>query len=150
MPGGAALAAACRELTAARGEVEAHERRLLALLVDGLDDIPDITLHRLWPDTETAGIVGFSVARYDCVDVAGYLAAEHGIGVRAMPTGALQVSVGVGSRLDDVDRLLDALWHLVARGPSGVDRIMTLAGIRCWPVQSSPKAYFGWDDGLEH
>lgn len=130
--GAAALAAACRALDELpRGAVESHERALLALLTDGLDQIPDITVHRIWPDTDAVGIVSFSVARYDCAAVATYLSAEHGIGVRdgrfcahpllarlGVPAGAVRASLGVGSRLADVDRLLDALWQLVYRGPS--------------------------------
>lgn len=130
--GVAALATACRTLAElAPGAVEAHERALLALLVDGLDQIPDIAVHRIWPDTEAIGIVSFSVARYDCAAVAAYLSAEQGIGVRdgrfcahpllarlGVPAGAVRASLGVGSSLDDVDRLLDALWQLVSRGPS--------------------------------
>jgi len=130
--GVAALAAACRTFAALPdGAVESHERALLALLVDGLDQIPDITVHRIWPDADAVGIVSFSVARYDCAAVAAYLSAEHGIGVRdgrfcahpllarlGVPAGAVRASLGVGSSLDDVDRLLDALWQLVARGPS--------------------------------
>ncbi|HEY3632318.1 MAG TPA: aminotransferase class V-fold PLP-dependent enzyme [Jatrophihabitantaceae bacterium] len=130
--GVAALAAACRTLgELPSGAIEAHERALLALLTDGLDEIPDITVHRIWPDTDAVGIVSFSVARYDCATVATYLSAEHGIGVRdgrfcahpllvrlGVPAGAVRASLGAGSRLADVDRLLDALWQLVAHGPS--------------------------------
>ncbi|HEY3714934.1 MAG TPA: aminotransferase class V-fold PLP-dependent enzyme [Jatrophihabitantaceae bacterium] len=130
--GVAALAAACRTFAALPADaIESHERALLALLVDGLDQIPDITLHRIWPDADAVGIVSFSVARYDCAAVAAYLSAEHGIGVRdgrfcahpllarlGVPAGAVRASLGVGSSLDDVDRLLDALWQLVSRGPS--------------------------------
>jgi selenocysteine lyase/cysteine desulfurase len=130
--GVAALAAACRTLAELpAGAVEAHERALRALLVDGLDQIPDIAVHRIWPDTDAVGIVSFNVARYDCATVAAYLSAEQGIGVRdgrfcahpllarlGVPAGAVRASLGVGSSLDDVDRLLDALWQLVSRGPA--------------------------------
>ena len=117
--GVAALAASCRALDALpAGTLEAHERALLALLIDGLDEMPDITVHRSWPDVDPVGLVSFSVHGYHCAQVAAYLAAEHGIGVGAHPRGVVRASIGVGSSLDDIDRLLDALWLLVASGPS--------------------------------
>jgi selenocysteine lyase/cysteine desulfurase len=131
--GAAALASACRAIEALPpGAVEAHERALLALLLDGLDQIPDVTVHRIWPDSaDPVGIVSFSVHGYDCAQVATYLSAEHGIGVRdgrfcahplltrlGAPAGAVRASLGLGSSLADIDRLLEAVWHLVTAGPS--------------------------------
>ena len=136
--GVAALAAACRALDALpAGTVEAHERALLALLIDGLDEMPDITVHRSWPDVDPVGLVSFSVHGYDCAQVAAYLAAEHGIGVGAHPRGAVQASIGVGSSLGDIDRLLDALWLLVASGPSSS---YTFADRRWLPSQMRAEA----------
>ena len=152
-----ALAAACRSLAALPpGAIETHERALLALLTDGLDQIPDITVHRIWPDADAVGIVSFSVARYDCAAVAGYLSAEHGIGVRdgrfcahpllarlGVPAGAVRASLGIGSSLEDVDRLLDALWQLVSRGPSWS---YTSVDGRCVPSPETRRLP-GWLDG---
>src|SRR5690606_12965531 len=79
---------------------------------------------------DTIGVVTFSVAGYAPGLVGAYLSAEYGIGVRdgrfcahpllerlGLPGGALRASFGVGSRSDDVDRLLGALRRLVATGP---------------------------------
>jgi Aminotransferase class-V len=86
---------------------------------------------RIWADsTEPTGVVSFTVAGADPGSVAAYLSAEHGIGVRdgrfcahpllarlGVPEGALRASVGVGSTLADVDRLLTALDTFLSAGP---------------------------------
>ncbi len=59
-----------------------------------------------------------------------YLSNEHGVGVRAgrfcahpllarldLPDGALRASFGVGSRLDDVERLVTGVEQFLDRGP---------------------------------
>jgi selenocysteine lyase/cysteine desulfurase len=79
------------------------------------------------------GIVSFAVAGRDSADVAAELAREHGIGVRDglfcahplarrllseaaartghrnLPPTALRASIGLGSTIDHIDRLLSAL-----------------------------------------
>jgi len=86
---------------------------------------------RIWADSdEPTGVVSFTVAGADPGLVAAYLSAEHGIGVRdgrfcahpllarlGVPEGALRASVGVGSTLADVDRLLTALDAFLSAGP---------------------------------
>jgi selenocysteine lyase/cysteine desulfurase len=110
---------------------EAHEAALAARLRDGIAAIDGVTAHRIWDDDGDAiGVVTFSVAGYAPGLVGAYLSAEYGIGVRdgrfcAHPLlerfdltgGALRASFGVGSRSDDVDRLLAALHRLVSVGP---------------------------------
>ena len=64
-------------------------------------------------------MVNFSVEGYDAGLVAAYLSAEHGVGLRdgrfcahpllkrlGLPSGSLRASFGVGSRLEDAERLL--------------------------------------------
>ena len=88
--------------------------------------------------------------------VAAYLSAEHGIGVRdgrfcahpllarlGIPGGALRASVGVGSTLADVDRLLAAVADFLADGPqipyvqvSG--RWQPSTTLVRWPVWAAP------------
>ncbi len=161
--GVAALASACRAIEALPpGAVESHERALLALLVDGLDQIPDVTVHRIWPDgadsVGAVGIVSFSVHGYDCAQVAAYLSAEHGIGVRdgrfcahpllarlGVARGAVRASLGIGSSLADVDRLLDALWQLVATGPSWT---YAVEDARCVPSPETRRLPDWLGDGL--
>lgn len=129
--GAAALAAACDALAALpEGALEAHEEALTTRLLDGLAQLPGVEPLRIWSDsTDRAGVVGFRVEGHDPARVAAYLSAEHAIGVRdgrfcAHPLlsrlgtgdGALRASVGVGSRSEDVDRLLAALESLLRVG----------------------------------
>ncbi|RKS68450.1 selenocysteine lyase/cysteine desulfurase [Motilibacter peucedani] len=129
--GVAALAAAARALGELRdGALEAHEHALTSRLSEGLASL-GIRTHRIWHDaTDVVGIVTFSVPGRDPGEVAAYLSAEHGIGVRdgrfcAHPllarlgtAAAVRVSVGLGTSSDDVERLLDALRTLLEDGPS--------------------------------
>ncbi|MFN8077643.1 MAG: aminotransferase class V-fold PLP-dependent enzyme [Kineosporiaceae bacterium] len=131
--GAAALAAACQALgSLPEGALEAHEAALTARLLDGLAQLPGVSPLQIWEDsTDRAGVVGFRVEGHDPARVAAYLSAEHGIGVRdgrfcAHPLlsrlgtgdGALRASVGVGSRAEDVDRLVAALRTLLTTGES--------------------------------
>jgi selenocysteine lyase/cysteine desulfurase len=127
----AALAKACDVVASLpEGALEAHESTLREHLESGLAALPGVELHRIWPDSSSAvGIVCFSVAGFDPGFVAAYLSAEHGIGVRdgkfcAHPlatrfghdSGALRVSVGLGTTSSDVQRLLAAVEQLVRYG----------------------------------
>ena len=79
--------------------------------------------------TGTIGVVNFSLAGYDAGLVAAYLSAEHGIGLRdgrfcahpllrrlGLPSGSLRASFGVGSRLEDAQRLLAGIQELRRTG----------------------------------
>ena len=135
--GAVALAAACRAIAdLPDGAVAAAEAALTDRLRDGLTEL-GATLLRIWPDDGGAGdagpaigVVAFVLPGFDPGLVATYLSAEHGIGVRAgkfcahpllgrlgADGGAVRVSVGLGSRSADVDRLLAALRALRGRGP---------------------------------
>jgi len=138
--GAVALAAACRFIDSLPvGAVEAHEGFLAGRLVSGLAAIDGVRILRLWPeaaDQGRIGVVTFTVDGWPAQQVAQYLSAEHGIGVRdgrfcahpllarlarasAVPDGAaVRASLGLGSRAADVDRLVDALGVLRAHGPS--------------------------------
>jgi selenocysteine lyase/cysteine desulfurase len=110
---------------------EAHERALRRRVLEGIDALDGVEAISIWADsTDTIGVVAFTVAGYDPGHVGACLSAEHGIGVRdgrfcahpllarlGLPGGALRASFGVGSRLEDADRLVDALRALVDRGP---------------------------------
>ena len=130
--GAVALAAAGDALAGLDAEdLAAHERALRERLVDGLAALPGVRVLRIWADsTEPTGVVSLTVAGADPGLVAAYLSAEHGIGVRdgrfcahpllarlRVPDGALRASVGVGSTLADVDRLVAALDAFLAAGP---------------------------------
>jgi selenocysteine lyase/cysteine desulfurase len=139
--GAVALAAACRTVAALGPDaVSAHESALVGRLTAGLAAIDGVRTFRLWPaDGESAepdriGVVTFAVDGYPAALVAQYLSAEHGIGVRdgrfcAHPLLArfaaagvtadgagVRASLGLGSRAEDVDRLLAALASLRDHG----------------------------------
>ncbi|WP_407344838.1 aminotransferase class V-fold PLP-dependent enzyme [Pengzhenrongella phosphoraccumulans] len=148
--GAIALAQACESLAALpAGALAAHEGRLRARLVEGLEAIDGVNVFRIWPDsTDPVGVVAFDVVGHDPGLVAAYLAAEHGIGVRdgrfcahpllarlGAPQGAIRASVGVGSEQESVDRLLDAVRTYVTTGPSAPYTIVD----GCWTVPHDPR-----------
>lgn len=110
-----------------------HEAALRNRLSDGLAAIPGVSVHRMFDDsTEQVGVVSFSVDGVDAGLLAVALSAEYGIGVRdgrfcahplmdrlGLAAPALRASVGVGSRLADVEALLDAVAAILAHGPAG-------------------------------
>lgn len=127
--GAVALAAACHALCELpAGALEAHEQRLRAQLLAGLAELDGIRVHAIFGgDTDAIGVVAFTVDGFAPGHVAAYLAAEHGISVRdgrfcahrllarlGLSGGALRASLGVGSRADDIERLVDALAQLLA------------------------------------
>jgi selenocysteine lyase/cysteine desulfurase len=130
--GAVALATACRALAElAEGVLGAHEGRLRDRLVAGLRVLPGVRVLSVWPDaTERIGVVSFTLAGHDPGRLAAVLSAEHGIGVRdgrfcAHPlmarlvpdgSGAVRVSLGVGSSGADVDALLLALEDVITGG----------------------------------
>ena len=132
--GAAALAAACEVLGAIPADaLQRHESDLRSHLVAGLQTIPGVDIVTMWPDSvDPTGVVTFSVGQADPGFVAAYLSAEHGIGVRdgrfcahpllsrlGLDDGALRASIGVGTSVEDIDRLIGALDSFVADGPQG-------------------------------
>ncbi|MEU1206181.1 aminotransferase class V-fold PLP-dependent enzyme [Nocardia sp. NPDC005825] len=130
--GVAALAAACDALADLdETTVVEHEQYLTHRLRYGLKTVPGVNFLRVWRDsTDAVGIVAFTVDGFEPGQVAAYLSAEHGIGVRdgrfcAHPLlsrlgvdAALRASIGLGTTAADVDRLIDAVATLVEHGPS--------------------------------
>ena len=139
--GAAALAAACRALSrVGMASVSWHEKQLLEALSEGLRSIPGLEILSMWgPGSARVGIVAFNVKGWHPSALAAALSAEHGIGVRdgafcAHPLlgalvgegqvpAAVRASVGVGSTMTDIDRLIGALADLCARGPRWTYRI---------------------------
>jgi len=130
--GAVALGEALRTLGALpAGRLEAHEARLRERLLAGLGRIPGARAHRVWRDAQDViGVVALSVAGHDPGLLGAALSAEHGVGVRAgrfcahpllarlgVPGGALRASVGLGTRTEDVDRLVRGLEAIVDEGP---------------------------------
>jgi selenocysteine lyase/cysteine desulfurase len=111
--------------------IREHELALHRQLLDGLDRLGIAPL-RIWPDLrDLVGVASFNVPGYRADLVAAYLSAEHGIGVRggkfcAHPllerfglgeSGAVRVSIGLGTSGHDVDAILRALDELIENGP---------------------------------
>ncbi|MFI5627260.1 aminotransferase class V-fold PLP-dependent enzyme [Nocardioides sp. NPDC051685] len=144
--GAAALAAACTTLGGLpAAELDRHEASLRGRLVAGLSTLDGVEVIRLWPDSdEPVGVVTFTVDGIDPGRVAAYLSAEHGLGVRdgrfcAQPLlkrlglsgGAVRASIGIGTSVADVDRLVAGVRALLAGDVRGdyvlVDGAWTLA-----------------------
>jgi len=153
--GAVTLAAACWQVASLpAGAVAAHEGALLRRLSGGLEGIGGVRPLRLWPDeADRIGVVSFTVDGWPAALVAQYLSAEHGIGVRdgrfcahpllarLNPAGtAVRASLGLGSRADDVDRLITALTALADHGPA-----WTYAGAeQDYVPLPDPRAPPGW------
>jgi len=138
----AALAAACNCLArVGMGNVASHEAGLLDRLLEGLYGLSSATVYSIWPPGhDRVGVVSFNVEGFDHAKLAAILSGEYGIGVRdgsfcAHPLvdqltghdrhgGAVRASIGVGSSIADVDRLVDALHQIVAEGPSWCYRLV--------------------------
>ena len=134
--GAATLAKATSVLAALNADDwHQHEQQLRAHLVAGLNELEGVTVHSLFSDADTypdcgsIGVVNFSVTGYDAGLVAAYLSAEHGVGVRdgkfcahpllnrlGLPAGSLRASFGVGSQLEDAQRLVAGIQTLLREG----------------------------------
>jgi selenocysteine lyase/cysteine desulfurase len=158
--GAVALATACEALAALPdAALEVHEAALRERLVHGLQKVPGVTVHRVFDDAPASiGVVTFTVEGVDAGLVAAYLSAEHGIGVRdgkfcahpllsrlGLGAGAVRASVGVGSRTDDVDRLVAAVTALVERGPQW--RYARIDGR--WAPTPDPRPVPSWTGELD-
>jgi selenocysteine lyase/cysteine desulfurase len=133
--GAVALAAACATLDRHRAAIEAHETRVVRLLRDGLAGIPGVTeLSLLDDDQDRVGVVAFTVAGLDPALVSRVLSWEHGVGVRdgkfcahllvdrllhdRQPHAtAVRASIGLGTTVEAVDRLVRGVHRLVDSGP---------------------------------
>jgi selenocysteine lyase/cysteine desulfurase len=156
---GAATLARATQVVAALDQEQwhAHEAAIRSFLVEGLQKIDGVTVHQIFsdtnPDTDTIGVVNFSVAGYDAGLVAAYLSAEHGVGLRdgrfcahpllkrlGLPSGSLRASFGVGSRLEDAQRLLAGIDELRRTG-LGWDYVVDSGR---WVPANDARSYPDW------
>lgn len=156
---GAATLARATQVVAALDQEQwhAHEAAIRSFLVEGLQKIDGVTVHQIFsdtnPDTDTIGVVNFSVAGYDAGLVAAYLSAEHGVGLRdgrfcahpllkrlGLPSGSLRASFGVGSRLEDAQRLLAGIDELHRTG-LGWDYVVDSGR---WVPANDARSYPDW------
>lgn len=134
--GAIALAAACSTISRHRDAIEEHETRLLERLRAGLDDVAGVEVLSIFgDDSDRVGVVAFTIDGWDSSLVSQVLSVEHGIGVRdgkfcahllvdellEDPWGersatAVRASIGLGSTLEGVERLLAAVARLVEQG----------------------------------
>ena len=134
--GAIALAAACATITRHRVVIEEHESRLLDRLRSGLDEVTGVEILSIFgDDSDRVGVVAFTVEGWDSSLVSQVLSVEHGIGVRdgkfcahllvdelledpwgERPTTAVRASIGLGSTLEGVERLVAAVARLVEHG----------------------------------
>jgi len=148
--GAIAMAEACEALAELpAGALAAHEEALRSRLVEGLGAVEGVDVLQIWPDSvEPVGVVTFNVVGHDPGLVAAYLAAEHGIGVRdgrfcahpllarlGAPGGAVRASVGVGTELEAVDRLILAVQAYVTTGLTA--QYVVVDG--CWAIAEDPR-----------
>ena len=128
--GAVALGAACRILRQlGMQRVEAHERGLSARLAAGLARVPGLRTLELWddPTVDRVGLATFELEGYRHPLLAHLLGvpageleahrAELRSGGRPALPGAVRASFGLGTRAQDVDRLVDALAEIALSGP---------------------------------
>jgi selenocysteine lyase/cysteine desulfurase len=163
---GAATLARATQVIAALDQTQwhAHENAIRAFLVEGLRRIDGVSVHRIFADSGdesgredtgpgTIGVVNFSVEGYDAGLVAAYLSAEHGIGLRdgrfcahpllkrlGLPSGSLRASFGLGSRLEDAQRLLAGIQDLRQTG-LGWDYVVDVGR---WVPSNDHRIYPDW------
>lgn len=156
--GAATLARATQVISALdQATWHAHETAIRSFLVEGLQRIDGVTVHQIFsdtdPDTDTIGVVNFSVEGYDAGLVAAYLSAEHGVGLRdgrfcahpllkrlGLPSGSLRASFGLGSRLEDAQRLLAGIEDLRGSG-LGWDYVVDSGR---WVPSNDTRSYPHW------
>lgn len=134
--GAIALAAACATINRHREAIEEHETRLLERLRAGLEQVPGVEVLSIFgDDSDRVGVVAFTIDGWDSSLVSQVLSVEHGIGVRdgkfcahllvdellEDPWGeraatAVRASIGLGSTLEGVERLVAGVARLVEHG----------------------------------
>ncbi len=137
--GAIALAAACSTISRHRVAIEEHESRLLERLRSGLDGVAGVEILSIFgDDSDRVGVVAFTIDGWDSSLVSQVLSVEHGIGVRdgrfcahllvdelledpwgERPATAVRASIGLGSTLEGVERLVAAVARLVEHGTDG-------------------------------
>lgn len=136
--GAVALAAACATIRRHAAAIEEHETLLLDRLRSGLAGVPGVEVLSIFgDDSDRVGVVAFTVQGWDSALVSQVLSVEHGIGVRdgrfcahlladelledpwgERPATAVRASIGLGSTLESVERLVAAVARLIEHGPS--------------------------------
>jgi cysteine desulfurase/selenocysteine lyase len=104
-------------------EIHKHERELTGLLIEGLRNIPGVTVFGPPTDSPRVGVVSFNLADFDPQEVAAALDSAAGIEVRSglhcaprmhaalgtAPAGTVRASFGPFSTATDVETLVAAV-----------------------------------------
>ncbi|ALG86012.1 aminotransferase class V-fold PLP-dependent enzyme [Gordonia phthalatica] len=119
-PGGVAVGAvaASAEALVSLGfeELGYREQALHQRLDRGFAAVPGVRRMQNFDDPlDRAGVYAFIVDGHSAVEVVEHLSVRHGVGVcRAQPSGVIRVSTGLGTTVDDVDRLVFAVRALTS------------------------------------
>lgn len=103
-----------------------HEKQLCTKLLQGLQNIPGITIYGCANADQQAAVVAFNLPNMDCSQVAYLLDTQYQICVRAglhcaplahktvgsFPSGAVRMSIGPFNSAEDIDAALDAIETL--------------------------------------
>ncbi len=109
--------------------IQQHEQELTLMLREGLKDIPGLTLYGPAEKHLRTAVVSFNIAGLDCGEVSLRLDQEHGFtnrsGLHCAPlahqsigtleSGACRLSPGYFNKAAEIERLIEALWH-ISRG----------------------------------
>jgi len=104
-------------------QIQAHERRLLTYLLNGLKEIPGLKIYGSTNPDEKLGLVSFNIGNIDPYQIASKLDEDYGIMVRAglhcapqahritgtEDKGAVRVSIGPFNTEEHIDLLITAL-----------------------------------------
>ena len=96
-------------------ELGYREQALRHRLDGGLSGLSGVRRVQTFDDPlDTAGVYAFVVDGHPADEVVDHLAVHHGVGgCRADPTGVVRVGIGLGTTIDDVDRLIFAVRTLI-------------------------------------
>ena len=108
--------------------IRAHEQTLTGFILDGLRDIPGVTLYGPADPLYQAGVVSFTLAGRDPAEIGYRLDHEFDIAVRVglhcapeahrtigtYPDGTIRVSPGYATTANDIDMFLNALYSITA------------------------------------
>lgn len=132
-PGIAGLGASCRWLAQEGIErIAQHESELRLRLAEGLTDIPGVRLPGYRPGKPHTGVLSFVISGLDTGEMARWLDQERGIALRAglhcapaahrrlgsFPEGTLRAGIGIFTRHEEIDRLIESVEIAVTRGIS--------------------------------
>ena len=114
-------------------DVRRHEQQLLQQLLDGVREMPGVTLHGPADPARQSGVVSLTVAGYDPQEVAALLDSAYSVQVRsglhcaprmhsalgtAAGGGTVRFSVGPFNSVEHIDRVIGALEEMASANPT--------------------------------